>query len=734
MNRLPPLLITCSLLFWGLMAKRMEVAVPCALLLQAAQWSRLRWDFGERSALVAWRLSVLFLTLAMILETMQPQPRITTMARVFTWLPILLLPLQFVQTYGTSDTMSLGTFSMMIRRRRQHAEKHGLPFREIRFSFDNVFLCATLLAASLKGSAAWFFPCMVALIGWAIVARFGRGWAALSGATVIALLVSALVGIGGQMGLAALYGRAMRGGGSGGSDDSASERRTSIGERGRLKQSPEIKWRLYPEKGQLPRLLRLASYNRYSGTTWEAILPEGVGTMSADFEDDRNDIAYEPNPLNPDDKFTGFYVCPANISDSKQAISADLPRFRLRGSLGDDEGFTMLPFPAEVGSTTEFVFESLQRNSFGTFRVQPTQPVCDARILWGDSFESAKAPWNSAKDLSRSPKWMKNREQEPFQPDLEIPAIEMPALERVADDLDLHEGTTEEKIDKLREFFGKHFTYTKYNQMPDKVSEWTEEDNSVRDYVTQFKVGRERPTLIGIFLEHARTGHCEFFATATALLLREAGVPTRYACGFAVVEAGDKKTGEMVVRGTHAHAWCRVWDEEKQRWLDIDLTPPDWTGKETPRKGAFQDFQDWFKTLREDLLVWRDKPGHMTLLTVCLLAPVGIGMIFILRRLWRSRQRLEAARHGGGGALVVTPLAALDKTARRILGSRPAGTPLGIWLAPLAARLTNPALLGEALSLHHRLRFDPQEGDKDLVGKLQELVAEIRRQIVTASR
>ncbi len=740
MSRLPPLLIACSLLFWGsMLTDRIPVALGLALLVGGAGWSRLRWDFGERAALLAWRLSVLFLTVSMILESIQPEYRATTMARVFTWLPVLLLPLQFVQTYGKEDSLSLGIFSVMIRRRREHAEKYGLPFREVRFNFDNVYFCAILLAASLgsvKVSAdnkPWFFPCMVGLIGWAVVARHGKGWRAVSGATVLALLVSALIGIGGQQGLAALYGRAM-GRGGGGSGDSATERRTSLGERGRLKQSPDIQWRLYPVQGPLPRLLRLASYNQFQGTTWAADLPGKQTPMSEDFAEDP--IKYEPNPLDINNQYTGFYVCPPQLPNTKPAIDPERWRFRMRGALGDQDSFTLLPLPAEVASTTKFVFDGFQRNSFGTFRVQPSQPICDATILWGGDFESSRAPWTSFDSRARKDAVSGKPVEEvrPYQPDTVIPLAELPAIQRIADELELYEGTTEEKIDKLRFFFARNFRYTRYNQMPDKVSDWKAEDPSVAAYVRN-AVGKEKATLIGIFLEQARTGHCEFFATASALLLREAGVPTRYACGFAVVEAGDKKTGEMVVRGTHAHAWCRAWDEESQRWLDVDLTPSDWTGMETPRTGPFQGLQDWFKTTREDMLAWRDKPGHMTILTFCLLAPVGIGMIFILRRLWRSRQRMEAARRkAAGGTVVITPLASLEKAARRILGSRPEGTPLGTYLTPLAPRLANPALLGQALSLHHRLRFDPREKDSKLTGELQALVAEIRRQLSGTGR
>ena len=38
------------------------------------------------------------------------------------------------------------------------------------------------------------------------------------------------------------------------------------------------------------------------------------------------------------------------------------------------------------------------------------------------------------------------------------------------------------------------------------------------------------------FLNRSRAGHCEYFATATVLLLRAAGIPARYATGYSVQE------------------------------------------------------------------------------------------------------------------------------------------------------------------------------------------------------
>jgi hypothetical protein len=717
MHRLPTLLLTASLLFWGGITERWFAGISCALLVQAAAWSRLRWDFGERASLVAWRLSVLFLTLAMVLVMMQPGPRITTMSRVFTWLPVVLLPLLFVQVYGTSPSLSLGTFSMMMRRRRQHAEKFGLPHRDVRFGFDKVYLCATLLSSSLgmHADTLWFYPGLVVLVSWAIIAIVGKGWRGAGMATAFALLMASATGIGGQKGLSALYHflTMRRGGDGGGGSGQVGEKSTALGNLGEIKQSTEILWRILPEKGPLPRLLRVASYNRWDSPTWRALLPKDAGNETADF----TPTNFEPDPFKPDDVRAGYTICPPGLNPATAAIDPALPRFRLRGKVQTAGQFGLLPLPANSASLQEFVFATFEQNSFGTFRIEPSQPICDARVLWGESFATEKPPWISV--------IKKQREPVEIQPDLEIPDRELAVIRGIATELGLYAGSTEDKITKLSRYFSNNFRYTRYNSIPGQLHKWMERDEGVRKYVGD----TERPTYLGVFLEETKAGHCEFFATASALLLREVGVPTRYVSGFAVAER-NPKSGEYIIRGTHAHAWCRAWDEENRRWLDVDLTPADWTGLETPRPAAFQDLRDRLQLLKEDMLVWRDKPGNMLIITISLIAPIGIGLAFVGRSLWRSRKIVMAEGKSKSRSNVPkTPLSMLEKSARKILGERPAGKPLGTWLMPLAARLQKPELLSEALSLHHRLRFDPGERSPTLMAELQARVAEIRGQL-----
>ena len=711
----PRLLLGAALLFWGGMTERAVVGLACALLMEGAHWTRVRWDFKERSFLVGWRLSVLLLLFAMVLVVLQGEGR-NAMAKVFSWLPVILLPLQFVQAYGLSRTMTMGTFSMLVRRRREHSLKHGLPFREVSFNFGHVYFCAVLLAACLGelADSLAFFPGLLILISWAVVGAGPWNWMRAGLALPCALLVTGLGAWGGQVGLSAFYRYVTQGRFPGDGDGSDRERQTSLGNLGTIKQSPEIKWRLIPEQGALPKLIRVASYAAYYPTTWKVNeVPDGSVNVSRDFTTPRT-LANPANPADPDDEFV---IAPPDLADPNVAIDLALPRFRLRGAVSRDGG--LLPLPANTAALHQFVFEEFDRNSQGTFKLKPSQPVIDARVLWGGNFATERPPWTSVGAQEVDGRQIIRR------PDLQIPRSEAAMLKEVADEIGLREAATvHEKIALLQRHFIGNFRYTRYNSIPRDIKKWAEQDRKVRGYVQA-----NDPTMLGTFLQFTRAGHCEFFATASALLLREAGVPTRYVTGFAVIEV-DRETGEARVRGTHAHAWCRAWDETSKSWIDVDLTPPDWAALEPDQASRFQQLSDWIQLRRENLLVWRDRPGNMAIVTAVLLTPLLIGLAYIGRNLWRSRSRVDAGKHGRPvAALPVTPLSALEKPARKLLGERPPGMPLAPWLGQLSPRLTEPGLLVQAVALHQQLRFDPAESDSGQFEELQRLVVCLRRDL-----
>ncbi|NCG22352.1 MAG: hypothetical protein GWP91_25330, partial [Rhodobacterales bacterium] len=81
-------------------------------------------------------------------------------------------------------------------------------------------------------------------------------------------------------------------------------------------------------------------------------------------------------------------------------------------------------------------------------------------------------------------------------------------------------------------------------------------------------VGEDEP--LSTFLFDRRTGHCEYFASAQALLLRNLDVPARLVNGFVGGDL-DPIDGRLVVRRHHAHSWVEAWNGE--RWRVVDATP-----------------------------------------------------------------------------------------------------------------------------------------------------------------
>lgn len=73
------------------------------------------------------------------------------------------------------------------------------------------------------------------------------------------------------------------------------------------------------------------------------------------------------------------------------------------------------------------------------------------------------------------------------------------------------------------------------------------------------------------FLFDRRAGHCEYFATAMAVMLRTINIPTRYARGFLGGEYNDVGD-DWIVRARDAHSWVEVYFPDIG-WVTFDPTP-----------------------------------------------------------------------------------------------------------------------------------------------------------------
>jgi hypothetical protein len=96
-------------------------------------------------------------------------------------------------------------------------------------------------------------------------------------------------------------------------------------------------------------------------------------------------------------------------------------------------------------------------------------------------------------------------------------------------------------------------------------------------YSLQMRAGGPDP--LADFLFHVKTGHCEYFSTAMAVMLRTRGIAARVVNGFLPGEYNDA-AGAYTVRQSDAHSWVEAYFPDTQTWVTFDPTPA--AGKAEP--------------------------------------------------------------------------------------------------------------------------------------------------------
>ncbi len=139
------------------------------------------------------------------------------------------------------------------------------------------------------------------------------------------------------------------------------------------------------------------------------------------------------------------------------------------------------------------------------------------------------------------------------------------------------------------------------------------------------------------FLLRSREGHCEYFASALALLARASGIPARVVGGYRVVESSP--FGYAVVRERHAHSWVEVWLDG--HWVTADPTPAGDLALASPARTPWLSaLWDGISTGWERVDDWlaRRSPFELSLMLV------GLVGLLITARLLRGR---GAGQRGG---------------------------------------------------------------------------------------
>ena len=97
-------------------------------------------------------------------------------------------------------------------------------------------------------------------------------------------------------------------------------------------------------------------------------------------------------------------------------------------------------------------------------------------------------------------------------------------------------------------------------------------DHFVKEFVYTLDAPRGSGDPIVHFLLRSHAGHCEFFASAAALMLTARGIPARLVTGSYGGESGFFSSA-LVVRGTNLHAWVEA-ELDGSGFSVFDPTPP----------------------------------------------------------------------------------------------------------------------------------------------------------------
>lgn len=267
--------------------------------------------------------------------------------------------------------------------------------------------------------------------------------------------------------------------------------------------------------------------------------------------------------------------------------------------------------------------------------------------------------------------------------DWKVPDIEEPAIKEVIAQLKPASTNATDLARAVEQFFTANFHYTLYNPANGKV----------------------QGTPLAHFLRTTRAGHCEYFASATVLLLRQLGIPARYAVGWVVDE---QKNDTYVVRDRHAHAWTVAFIDGA--WRELDTTPGTWLEMEKEGASKFEAISDWWQDVKFKFAEWRwlGQKGTWREIAPWLVIPLSailLWRVFFGRKRTRNKNGRAGKESFQGDDSEFYALEARLAAAGHV---RDAAETPEQWLIRLRKEGLDHPSLPALIDLHYRYRFDPR--------------------------
>ena len=327
-----------------------------------------------------------------------------------------------------------------------------------------------------------------------------------------------------------------------------------------------------------------------------------------------------------------------------------------------DGGRGVLPIPQNLTRLEQLPVTTLITNSMGNVRVSDGPGL--VRFLargTGSTWEGIPRP-----------------------DDLLISESERQILTNLVSELHLIGKPPAQIVTDLENFFAANFRYTTFLK-------------------TSAKRGTNT-TALGDFLINTREGHCEYFATATTLMLRAAGVPARYSVGFSVSEQSGKY---YLARERDGHAWCLAWVDGA--WVTVDTTPGIWAEREREHRDWYEPIKDFFSGIWFQFSLFRWSPDSYKEYAILGIIPV---LGWLGWRLSRTARRRKATGKEKKQSFDLpgadSPYYALEAALNRHGLVREAGeTSAQFLLRSSELWPDQSAWFEEAIRFHYSLRFDP---------------------------
>lgn len=154
----------------------------------------------------------------------------------------------------------------------------------------------------------------------------------------------------------------------------------------------------------------------------------------------------------------------------------------------------------------------------------------------------------------------------------------------------------------------------------------------------------ENKDFISWFLTENRKGYCMHFASAGVMMLREAGICSRYAEGYCVPASAWKvqEDGSWCadILDSNAHAWAEIYGEDEnfdEGWIPVELTP----AYDGELAGSFAGQQDSYvgRFVIPGGIIWAVK---MVLRILCMIILAAAGFIgFVKIKRWHTYRLLH---------------------------------------------------------------------------------------------